>query len=150
MTSKVTGIAETKRALRQVAALVAPAANEACKRSLEPTLAVAKENVGANSKKSGTLQKALILKRVKDLPKTKPRYVVGVKPGSPARRYAHVDEFGRAPNANGKGGYKGKRSLTRAFEATKAGAVEIFGKTFGPALEKSAARIAARKAKAAS
>ena len=103
-----------------------------------------------DSKRTGLLKKSLILKRVKGSPKTKPRYVIGVKPGSRAVAYAAADEFGRAPNANGKGGYKGKRNLTRAFEATKQGAVAIFGKTFGPALEKSAARIAARKAKRAS
>ena len=139
--SPVSGVSETIRNLKQVASLVAPAANEASKRALEPTLAAAKDNV---PKRLGLLKRSLILRRLKSSPKMAPVYVVTVKAGSRARRYAHVAEFGRAPNADGKGAVRGSRAVTNAFESTKDAALKIWGATFGPALEKSAARLAAR------
>src|SRR5690606_12925130 len=99
--------------------------------------------------RSGRLQKDLILRRLKGTPKAKPIFGVGIKPGSPAIRYAHVVEFGRAAGADGAGGRKGARYMSRAFDSTKAGALQIWARTFGPALEKSAARLAARQARRA-
>jgi hypothetical protein len=144
MARHVQGVETTKAAMRKIAGLVAPAANEAGKRSLEPQLAVTKENAPS---RSGRLKKDLILRRLRGTPKTRPVYAVGIRPGSTAIRYAHVLEWGRAANASGAGGMVGTRYFTRAFDATKENAIRIWGKTFGPALEKSAARIAARNAK---
>ncbi len=144
--STITGDKATIANLRRLATLIAPAANEASKRALEPTLAAAKENV---TERSGLLRRSLILRRLRDSAKTRPVYVVGVAPKSKARRYAHVVEFGRAANASGKGAMPAQRPLTRAYDATREGAVVIFNRIFGPAIEKSAARIAARNAKRA-
>jgi hypothetical protein len=62
--------------------------------------------------------------------------------------YAHITEFGRMAS-DGEPAVPGRRWMTAAYEATKAEVVERFGQLFGPALERSAARIAARKAKKA-
>ena len=149
---RVTGASEATRAMRELARLVGPAGNAACKRALEPTLAVAKQGVPEDT---GTLKKSLIIKRDSQSPKTKPRYAVGPdaaakgKDGRRPVRYAHLAEFGRAANANGTGGMLGSRFLTKAYEATKEQVVTIFGREIGPAIEKQAARIAVQKAKRA-
>ncbi len=137
--STITGDKETIAALRRLAALVAPAANEAGKRSLEPTLAEAKANAPV---RTGTLRRSLILRREKRSAKTRPVYKVGIAPKSKARRYAHIVEFGL-------GDREGAGFLTAAYESTREQAAEIWKRTFGPAIEKSAARVAARNAKKA-
>jgi hypothetical protein len=143
--SRVTGVPETVRALRETARLVAPAANSASLHSLEPTLAAAKEGAPV---RTGTLRRSLVIKRDQRSPKAKPIYRVGPSAKSPAVRYASVVEFGRMAS-DGEPAVPGRRWMTAAYEATKAEVVERFGRLFGPALEKSAARIAARKAKKA-
>jgi hypothetical protein len=144
MTSSVTGIAETKRAFAQLAALLAPAANEASKRSLEPTLALAKDLAPVDT---GALKRSLIIRRVKSSPKTKPVYLVRPNPATTGKdgrrpsRYAAIVELGLGRMK------RAEPFLTPAWEATKGAALQIFGRTFGPALEKSAARVAARRAR---
>jgi hypothetical protein len=143
--SRVTGVPETVRALRETARLVAPAANSASLHSLEPTLAAAKESAPV---RTGTLRRSLVIKRDPRSPKAKPVYRVGPSAKSPAVHYAHITEFGRMAS-DGEPAVPGKRWMTAAYEATKAEVVERFGQLFGPALERSAARIAAQKAKRA-
>jgi hypothetical protein len=140
---KVQGVDDARRAFRELARNLAAPMNEASKRSLDPTLAAAKENVPV---RTGRLKRALAIVRAKDSPKTKPRYFVG-----PDRKrkvfYGHLVEWGRPDNADGKGGVKGTRFLTRAFDSTKTRIPQIWGATIGPAIEKHAARLAQRKAK---
>lgn len=138
MAKHVQGVQTTIANLRKVAALVAPAANEASKRAMEPMLAEAKANAPV---RSGRLKRDLVLRRAKDSPKTRPVYLIGVKPDSPARAYAHLIEFGLGPVKNAT------PFMTMAFETCRESALQIWGRTFGPALEKSAARIAARRAR---
>jgi hypothetical protein len=119
-------------------------------------LAAAQQNIQDDgSIATGELLKGLIVKRMRS-PATRPQYRVGVDPDSPARSQAHLLEFDTAPHINaGKfagsqhPGTKGTRFMTRAYEATKQEAVAIFGRVFGPAVEKQAARLAARAAKKA-
>jgi hypothetical protein len=140
--SKVTGVAETRRAMRELARLVAAPLNQAGKRALEVTLAVAKENAPEDE---GKLKKALIVKRKKDSPKTAPVYLLGLKPGSTRTSAAVVTEFGRAPNEDGSGEIRGTHWMGNAFRDTKDEVIRVWSATFGPALEASAKRIAARK-----
>lgn len=138
--SGVRGVPESVAALRTLAGLVAGPANQASKRAMEPMLAAAKENVPV---RTGRLKRALILKRVKKSPKLAPRYVIGVAPKAKAA-YAVVVEWGRAANAKGHGALRGTRFMTRAFDANKAEAVRIFGRTIGPAIEEQARKLKAR------
>jgi HK97 gp10 family phage protein len=144
MASSVTGVQETIRAFKALAALMAPALNSASKHSLEPMLEDAKSLAPIDT---GTLRRSLVIRRVRASPKNNPQYRVGPNPatkGKDGRRpvkYAHLVEFGLGPVK------RAQPFLTAAFETNKAEAIERFGKLFGPALEKSAARLAARKAK---
>lgn len=147
---RVTGASETAKAFRELARLVAGPGNQACKRSLAPTLAAAQAGAPVET---GTLRKSLTIKRDGGSPKTRPRYLVGPSSGTKGKdgrrpvKYAHLAEFGRRPNADGSGGHSGTRFLTRAYEATKSQVVENFGREFGPAVEAQAAKLAAKKAK---
>jgi HK97 gp10 family phage protein len=143
--SRVTGYRETIAAFRELARYVAIPANEASRYALAPTLAAAKANA---PKRSGLLRRSLTIRRSTRGSKLKPRHYVGpdnsvVGPkGEKPIKYAHIDEFGRAPNKDGKGRVQGTRFLTRAYEETKELVVKRFGERMGPAIEARAAKLA--------
>jgi len=140
----VTGVKETAAAMRRLASLVAGPGNQAAKRTLAPTLEAARRFVPVDD---GELRDSLQVRRVKGSPKLRPKYVVAPDPASPARSRAHIAEFGREAGEQGgrfKGtrhpGHPGTAFMTKAFESTRLEAVKIFGREFGPALEKQVAR----------
>jgi HK97 gp10 family phage protein len=138
--SRVTGVPEMKKAMREVARFAAAAANSASKHALEPTLEAARSNAPV---RTGRLRQSLVIKRDPESAKSRPRYLVGPDSKSPAVRYAHLTEF------EAEGGRPPLRWMTRAFEATKEEVARRFGTLIGPALEKQAARVAAQRAKKA-
>jgi HK97 gp10 family phage protein len=144
MTVKVHGVRQTKLNLRELGQYVSTPANAAARKALRPTLAEAKSNA---PKKSGLLRKSLTIKKSRSQ-KARPKFRVGPDAategpnGEKPIKYAHITEFGRAPNKGGKGGMKGTRWLTRAYESTRDGVSAIFGAEIGPAIEKHAARLA--------
>lgn len=148
--AKVRGASETARAFRELARLVAGPGNSASKRALEPMLAETKLNLERNrSVVTKKLMKALTIKRDAKSPRTKPTYRIGTLQGSGQAGTVHLVEFGTAPHTiKGKHhpGARPKPFMRPAFEQNKEQAVEIFGREFGPAVEKQAAKLAAKKA----
>jgi HK97 gp10 family phage protein len=144
MTVKVQGIRQTQMNLRELGQYVSTPANSAARKALRPTLAEAKSNA---PKKYGLLRKSLTIKKSRSS-KYRPKFRVGPVAsaegpnGEKPIKYAHITEFGRAPNKSGKGGMKGTRWLTRAYESTRDGVSAIFGAEIGPAIEKRAAKLA--------
>ena len=152
----VRGHTEAAAAFRRLANQLAAPGNQAGKRSLEPTLAAAKDNLQQDgSIESGELLRAITIRRQKSSA-IRPKYAVGADPKSKAGPRAHLLEFDTAPHKNAGAragtdhpGTKGTRFMTRAFEATKQQVVELWAKEIGPAIERQAARLAARAAKKA-
>lgn len=146
MASRVIGVRGTTAALRALARFASVPLNEASRHALAPTLAAAKELVPVDT---GLLRRSLVIRRAKS-PKISPRHFVGpstraVGPGGERPvKYAHLVEFGRAPNGAGHGAMAGSRFLTAAYEATKDLVVRRFGAIVGPAIEKRAASVAAK------
>lgn len=144
MTVKLSGVRQTQMNLRELGQYVSTPANAAARKALRPTLAEAKANAPV---RFGFLKKALTIKKGRS-PKARPKFRVGPDAaaegpnGEKPVRYAHLSEWGRAPNKNGKGGYKGTRWLTRAYQSTRDGVSAIFGAEIGPAMEKRAAQLA--------
>ena len=136
--STLTGGAAIARKFKAAVPGLLPAISEASRASLKPMLAAARENVPV---RSGALKKSLAVKKLRSA-RLKPSYAVGPrsdyvgKAGQKPVRYAHLAEFGRPPNADGKGEEKGTRFLTRAFRATASEALRIFEQTVGPAFLK--------------
>lgn len=139
--SRVIGDRETAANLRALSRFVSTPASEASRFALAPTLSEAKANAPV---RTGGLRKSLVIRKDERAPKATPTYRVGPRRDSPAARFAHVLEFGRAPNADGTGGLPGLRWLTAAFESTKDTVVKRFGERFGPGVEKHAAKLAAK------
>jgi hypothetical protein len=133
MRTGVTGAKDTARAFRELARYVATPSNEACRYALGPTLSEARKNA---PKKTGELRRSLAIRRDPESPKSRPRFLVGPRRGSPAVRYAHLVEFFN--DGPGKGFF------TAAFEATKDLVVRRFNERIGPAIEKRAAKLAAK------
>lgn len=150
MVARVTGHRETARAFRELARLVAGPGNQASKRALEPMLEEAKANLDRNrSVHTGKLKKALTIKREPRAPKTKPTYRIGATSESGQSGTVHLVEFGTAPHKIGSVEHPGaqpKPFMRPAYETKKAEAVDIFNREFGPAVEKQAAKLAAKKA----
>lgn len=140
----VTGHGEAAKTMRELNKVLVPAARSATKASFEPTLAAAKQNLRDDgSVLTGALLRSMVVRLIKRSPKLSPRYVVTPDPKSKVR-HAHLVEFGRAPNADGKGGYAGTRFLTRAFKSTVGQVPVIWGRKFGEAFERHAKRVAAK------
>ena len=146
----VSGDAETRRNMRELAKYVATPANQAARKALRPMLAAAKRNA-KESDETGSLRKSLTVKRQTKSPKLHPRFRVGpdagyVGPdGRKPVRYAHLINYGKV-NSDGSQ-TPGTRFMDRAFEENAQGTVDIFGKELGPAIEKRAAQLAAKQRK---
>lgn len=144
--STMTGGAATARVLRQIVPGLAVPLNEASRKAMKPMLAAAKANA---PKDTGALRRSLTVKRRRS-PKDKPVHVVGPrkdatgKDGRKPVKYAHIVEWGRAAGKDGKGAMAGTRFLTRAFESTSEQVLRLFGAEIGPAIERRAAKLAAR------
>ncbi|MDT3686758.1 MAG: hypothetical protein RO009_17140 [Pseudorhodoplanes sp.] len=154
-TRYVRGDRETVAAFRELARYVATPANEASRYALRPLLAEAKLNIDRmDISLSGLLKRALTIKRDNRSPRTRPRYLVGPRAGSPAVRYAHLVELGTDPHPNAgqfpdtlHPGTTPKPFLRMAFEATKELVVQRFGERIGPAIEARAAKLARKVAR---
>ena len=119
--------------------------NEASRKAMAPLLAATRANAPVDE---GALKRSLAIKRARSS-KLKPVHLVGPRAdyqrgGDRPVRYAHIVEWGRAGNADGKGGMPGTRFMTRAFEATSATVLEILERELPAAIERRIAKIAAR------
>lgn len=134
--SGISGGKSIRSAFAKVQSGLAVPMNEASRKALRPMLAAAKQ---AAPKEDGDLRRSLVIKRAES-PKSHPVHVVGPskdfvgKDGSRPVRYAHVTNYGRAANADGKGGIEGTRWLDRAFDGSKAEVISIFAREIGPAI----------------
>lgn len=144
--SSVTGGKATAKRLRQVVPGLAVPLNEASRKALAPMLRMARTTAPRDS---GALRKTLIIKRSGRSPKIRPVHLVGPRAdyelnGRRPVKYAHVVEFGRAPNADGKGGMEGSRFMSKAFDATAARALQILGIELPAAIEKRVKKLASK------
>lgn len=137
--STATGAKQTRDAFRKITSEFGPALNKVGRLAMRPMLAEARRNAPVDS---GLTKRSLTIARVKGSPTMAPQHVVRVR-GKAAGR-SHFAEFGRAPNAEGKGGYAGSRFMTRAFETTKDQQQEIIRREWPQIL---AERIAYLKSK---
>lgn len=155
MAKHVQGDQAVRRTLRQLSRSVANAVSEAERFALRPTLQAAKGNVaGADPE----LANALTIRRDPAAPKSMPAYQVGPRKESPARRRAHLREFGTEGHSLAKGAVKktGRLQdkgphhpgtapdpfLTKAYEATAGEVIDRFGQRIGQSMEKQAAKLA--------
>ena len=139
----VYGVKGVHSAFRQMAKLYTTPVGQASRFALQPILKAAKQNTV-----HGSVKAALVLKKDRKAPKTKPTHLVGGDPANPDYRLLHLLEFGVDPHSiNGiqHPGHAAQPFLTPAYEAHGKEAIERFGKKLGPALEKQAAKLA-RKA----
>lgn len=156
----VRGARETSRALRELARQVSVPLNATSRFALQPTLKQARANVNALplNEETGTLAKALTIKKKGRSSKLNPVHQVGPDSGvekwtqygfrRPVK-YAHLIEFGTAPHYQpGRGimhpGISPTPFLTPAFFATRDEVVKRFGAKIGPEMEKRAARLRAK------
>ena len=115
--------------------------NLASRKAMRPMLNAAKANA---PRRTGLLKRALIIKNRKGRTLVGPdKSVTGARGAKPVK-YAHIDEFGRAPRASGKGGQPGTRFLTRAFDATKDLVLRTFAAELGPAIDDRVKKLAAK------
>jgi len=145
----VTGDAETRRNLRELARYVSTPATAAARKALRPMLAAAKQNA-KESDDTGALRSSLTIKKQSKSSKLHPRFRVGPdaghqKAGRRPVKYAHIVNYGKV-NRDGSV-TPGTRFMDRAFEAEAQGTVDRFGKELGPAIEKHAAKLGAKSRK---
>lgn len=144
--SSVSGGKEIAAAMRKVVPGLAVPLNEASRKALKPMLAATKQNAPVDT---GALKRSLAIKKARS-PKLKPVHLIGPRADyqegdrRPVRT-AHITEFGRAPNADGKGGIRGTRFMTRAFEATAQQVLRILEKELPEAIERRVVKLAARQ-----
>lgn len=139
----VYGDNELRRVFRQMAKLYGKPVSEASRHALRPILKAAKANTPHRS-----LKKALVLKKDRRAPKTRPTHVIGGDPKNPDHRLLHLQEFGVDPHKIGEIDHPGHAPapfLTPAFDQHGKEALRRFGEKLGPALEKQAARLAGQK-----
>jgi len=156
----VKGARETARALRELAKQVSVPINATSRFALQPTLKKARNNVLALGldQATGTLAKALTIKRKANSSRANPVHQVGPDAGvekwtrfgfrRPVK-YAHLLEFGTAPHYQPKRGvmHPGTRPrpfLGPAYFQTRDEVVRRFGAKIGPEMEKRAAKLKAR------
>lgn len=142
----VRGVSEARRALREVARYASFANQSAARDALGPTLAMAKDLVPEDE---GALKKALVIRRHRRSTQGKAIYRVGPRAdardedGNPVYSYASLVEFGAFRK---EGGLMPAQPYMRpAFDATKDVIVQGYKRLLGPALEKQARRLAARR-----
>ncbi len=143
MASRVTGHRSTATAFRRIVPGLKAPIGYASRKALQPMLKAARANAPVDS---GDLKKSLAIKRDSRARKNVVRNVIGPradyvgKNGDKPVKYSHVIEFGSAD-----GTVKGSRWLTRAFEESKDETIRIFREEIGPAIEKQAAKVAAKR-----
>jgi len=143
--STVTGGKATARAMRELVPGLAVPLNEASRKAMKPLLAATRANVPVDK---GTLRRSLTIKRAKS-PKIRPVHLVGPRSDFQSGddrpvKYAHIVEFGRAPNADGRGGFPGTRFATRAFESTAATVLKVLELELPEAILRRVAKIRAK------
>lgn len=143
--STVSGGKAIARNFRQVVPGLAVPLNEASRKALKPMLTATRANAPLDQ---GTLKRSLAIKRAKS-PKNAPVHLIGPRAdwqeaGDRPVRYAHIVEFGRAANADGKGGMPGTRFMTRAFDATAATVLSILETELPAAIERRIVKLATR------
>jgi hypothetical protein len=147
--SSVTGGKQIAKNFRQIVPGLAVPLNEASRKALAPMLTAARANAPV---RSGALKRSLAIKRRPRSSKIAPVHVIGPRVDFQAGderpiKYAHIVEFGRAPNADGQGGLSGTRFLTRAFEATADAALQILKSELPLAVERRVKKLAAKGAR---
>lgn len=143
--STVTGGKQIAKALRQVVPGLAVPLNEASRKALKPMLAAAKQNVPV---RTGALKRSLAIKKARS-PKIRSVHLIGPRADyqegeNRPVNYASLVEFGRPPNANGKGGIRGTRFMTRAFEATAQQVLKILETELPAAIERRVMKLATK------
>lgn len=131
--------------MRQVVPGLAVPLNEASRKALKPMLAATKQGAPV---RTGALKRSLAIKKARS-PKIRPVHLIGPRSDyqegdNRPVKYAHLVEFGRAPNADGKGGTKGTRFMTRAFEATAQQVLKILETELPAAIERRIVKLASR------
>lgn len=144
--SNVTGGRETAAAMRKIVPGLSVPLNEASRRALKPMLAATRHNAPVDT---GALKRSLAIKKARS-PKIRPVHLIGPRSDYQEGddrpvRYAHILEFGRAPNSDGKGGMPGTRFMTKAFEATAQQVLRILEKELPEAVERRVVKLAARQ-----
>lgn len=156
----IRGDRETARALRELAKVVSVPLNATSRFALRPTLSAAKRNVAALNLKdsTGALRESLTIKRVPRSSKVNPTFRVGPNSGYQKGdrrpvKYAHLIEFGTAPHYQPERGVthpgsQPKPFMMPAYLSTREQVVKRFGDKIGPEMEKRAAKLNARAARA--
>lgn len=134
--------------MRKIVPGLAVPLNEASRKALKPMLAATKQNAPV---RSGALKRSLAIKKARS-PKVRPVHLVGPRSDYQEGddrpvKYAHILEFGRAANADGKGAIRGTRFMTRAFEATAQQALKILEVELPAAIERRIVKLATRARK---
>ncbi len=146
--SKIEGARETAAALKKIVPGMRSGIIATSRAALRPMLRAAKAGAPRDT---GTLRKSLTIKQASKR-KLRPTFLVGpsnevVGPdGERPIRTAHFTEFGRAPNANGKGGMPGTRWLTAAFKATAGSVLDTMERELPKEIERAAAKVARQRA----
>lgn len=144
--STITGGKQVAAAFRQIVPGLSVPLNEASRKAMAPMVRAAKAGAPVDD---GDLKRSMVVKRAKS-PKASPVHVVGPradfvgKNGKRPVKYAHVVEFGRAANADGKGGFPGLRFMTKAFEATAQTVIATLESEIPVAIAKRVAKLRAK------
>lgn len=148
--SKASGFKGAKRALRQLKSGLNVPVAAAQRTALAPVLSDARSNLSANgSVVTGKLKKLLTIKKDQTAKPSRPTMLVGPAATDPAYRSAHLVEFGTAPHFQPElnkmhPGAAAKPFLRPSFEKNRDKVIERFGASIGPAIEKRAAKLAAK------
>jgi HK97 gp10 family phage protein len=141
----MTGAKAMSNALNRIAPALNAPINAALRKALRPMLAQAKANT-----KHKRIRKALAVRRDPQARADRPTYTVGGNPKNPDYRLLHLSEFGTKPHKIGDWMHPGAKAepfLRPAFEEKKDETIKILGEEIGPAIEKQAAKVAAKRAK---
>jgi HK97 gp10 family phage protein len=141
----MTGAKELAAAFRNIAPGLDAPINASLRKALRPMLAAAKRNTPHKK-----IRKALTIKTDRTARKDRPTAVVGGNPKNPDYRLLHLSEFGTKPHKIGDWMHPGAKAepfLRPAFEEKKDETIKILGEEIGPAIEKQAAKVAAKRAK---
>ncbi len=155
MTKYVKGVAELRRSFNDLKRHLAVPLNQAGREALRVTLAEARRTAPVDD---GDLKKALAIRRDdQNSTPLNPKFKLGVRSdyrgvaGRRPIRYAHLVEFGVMPHTLHGGaqhpGTSPRPFMRQAFEATKKEVINRVGRYLGPAIERRAARLAAKKAR---
>lgn len=140
----VYGAKGVSAAFRELRRNITRPVDAAARKALRPILNAAKANT-----EHASVKKALVMKKDRKAPKSKPTHLVGGDPKNPDYRLLHLLEFGVEPHKIGDiqhPGHAAQPFATPAYEAHGAEAIKIFGRELGPAVEKDAARMAKKYA----